>query len=176
VDDWIQEHLVAPARQLIRDTPLGGEVSDLGRLNGIDGLCVGIEGTFLDLARHEYSGWPAESTTDGLIAELCIRSGSCQLDFMGMCFIDFSGEQFPLRTEIDLSDDLGELARFAAYIGNVDPRTAAPPRLPEWAMIVPERDENGGHPVAFLLMKRTQLPIEWTLAFSVNSADVTGLR
>jgi hypothetical protein len=88
-----------------------------------------------------------------------------------MCYIDFSGERFPLRTDIELSDDLTKLVRFSAYIGNVDPDTGAPPRLPEDSIIIPEHPDDGSPSVPYVVIKRRLAPIEWTLAFSITAAD-----
>lgn len=170
--EWIQDHLVAPARELIDDTPLGGEVDDLDRLHGRDGLCLGIEGVVRALVDSEYASWPRGSTTDGLIADLCVKTGPANLEFVGMCFIDFSGKRFPLRAAMTLSDDLRNLVRFAAYIGNVDSRSGAPPQLPPSSMILPERDEDGRNPVPYVVVKHRLVPITWTEVFSIDAADL----
>lgn len=175
VEEWIQDNLVSPAGQLIRDTPIGDEVDDLQRLYGRGGLCLGIEWAFRGLVECEYAPWPPESTTDGLTADLCIRRARCSLEFVGMCFIDFGGEKFPLRVELELSDTFRSVSRFTAYIGNVDPRTGAPPRLGPEAMILRDRDESGRYTDTCLLLTRRPVAIEWTLAVAATPERIASL-
>jgi hypothetical protein len=41
-------------------------------------------------------------------------------------------------------------------------------------MILTERDDEGRNPVPRVVVKRRLVPIEWTLAFSIDAADVAG--
>ena len=154
---WVELYLVEPARDLLSSTALGDEVTDLGRCQK---LCTGIEGVFRSEVQG-YAGWPPESTTDGLVPGLCVRTGDNTIELVAMCWIDFGGEKFPLRAVVTLDASRAELAMYTAEIGEVEPDTGAPPRLHRDAMILPSRDINGRNPKPELLVGHRSGPITW---------------
>ena len=123
MDRWLEQNLIEPARDLLASTVVGEEVTDLDRCQK---LCTGIELVFRSEV-HRYSSWPPESTTDGMVPGLCLRTGDSTIEMIGMCWIDFGGMKFPLRAVITLSPDRSELAMYTAQIGEVDQATGAPP-------------------------------------------------
>lgn len=169
--EWLQENLVAPTAHVLDDLRVGEEYRDIGEDRG---LCIGIEGLIRYEAPAQYQPWPPESTTDGLTGDLCIKIADHTIEFVGMCWIDFGGQAFPLRAQIQLTPDHREPARFTAQIGEVDPKTGAPPRLPPGSMIIPSRNEDGNNPIPELLAgRRVHSPIAWTqvVTYPAGNAD-----
>lgn len=127
-------------------------------------LADGIDCVFRNEGAR-YLGWPPGSTTDGSDISFCVRSCDYSIDAVGTTFIDFGGELFPFRVRITAVNDS---ATISADIGQVDPDTGAPPRLPAGSVIVPVRDWGEGTPIAELIVGRRQVPIVWTKAFEVQ--------
>lgn len=161
---WFEEHVDFPVDDLLSRLSVGDEVPDLERCQK---LATGIEALFRSEARAQYAGWPPESTTDGSRVDLCIRARSDSLDVAGLVWIGFGGAVFPFRAEIKRSADRS--ISVTGYIGQVDPKTGEPPRLPEGTFVVSVRDERGRNPVAELIVGRRQIRITWTKVFEVAS-------
>lgn len=140
--------------------PVGGEVDDLARCAA---LATGLDGLFRTEAAAQYSGWPPGSTTDGTSIQLCFRVDDDTLDVAGMTNIDFDGSAFPCRARMRRTSDGS--AAVTAYVGEVNPYSGEPPRMPAGTMIIPVRD--GGQPRAQLLLGHKQTRIFWTKVFEV---------
>jgi hypothetical protein len=163
------QHFVEGTRAVIEETSVGREFAELDLLP--EDLLLGVEGTFLSEVANRYAPWPSGSTTDGLIPALCTRPQANTLELVGMCLIDFTGERFPLRVRIELSDDLSSLVSFVAEIGEVAEVTGEPPRLPASSMILPQRDDKGGKPDPQLVTGHRVRPIRWRHAFMVTPGE-----
>ncbi|HEV7759962.1 MAG TPA: hypothetical protein VGO78_13270 [Acidimicrobiales bacterium] len=124
-----------------------------------DRLGFGIEGLFRFELPAQWAAWPLDSTTDGSIAVLCRRVDLDTLVVAGLTWIDFGGALFPFRTELQRTAD-GSVA-VTGYVGQVDARTGAPPRLPGGTVMVP------GPAGPELIVGRRQVLITWTRAFAV---------
>jgi hypothetical protein len=162
---WFDEYVVAPYSELVASIPVRGEVSDLQRC---DTLAIGIEGLFRAHVRAQYGGWPPESTTDGTAIQFCVRPNEDTLDVAGVTWIDFDGSLFPSRAEVRRTQD--RLTSVTAYIGEVDARNGAPPRMPPGTLIVPVKSDENELAVPHLILGRRQLPITWTKVFEVFEA------
>jgi len=162
VATWFDGYVAEPVDELLSLLPVGGEVEDLERCQL---LGTGIEGVFRTEVAAQYAGWPPESTTDGSRVDLCVRSGTSSLDVAGVMWIDFAGEVFPFRAEIGRAAD-GSTS-VVGYIGQVDPRTGEPPRLPRGTLIVPVSGDRGRGTHAELIVGRQQMPIAWTKVLEV---------
>jgi hypothetical protein len=161
VTGWLQEYVVEPARDLLASIPIGDEQGDIDQC---DKLSTGIEGVLRAELAAQYRPWPRESTTDGTSVDVCRRLGDDTIEVIGMSSIDFGGERFPVRAVIELSADHSNLTGFTAQIGEVDPRTGAPPRFPQGTLILPRRDDQDRYIDAELLVGRRARSINWRTA------------
>jgi hypothetical protein len=161
---WFDKNVAKPADELFSLLPVGGAVPDR-ELERCRKLSTGIYGVFLTETRAQYAGWPPESTADGARVDLCVRTAINSLEVTGVMWIDFAGDVFPFKAEIERATD-GSTS-FIGYIGQVDARTGEPPRLPRGTLIVPVRDDSGRNPVAQLIVGRRQTPIAWTKVLEV---------
>jgi hypothetical protein len=80
-----------------------------------------------------------------------------------MTNIDFDGDVFPFRAHVRRTSDGS--ASVTGYIGEVNPYSGEPPRMPASTIIVPVRD--GRQPRAELLLGHKQTRIVWTKVFEV---------
>ena len=167
--DWFSEYILVPYLNLMSSLDVGEDVRDLARCNI---LSAGIEGV-LRSELWRYAGWPPDTTTDGTSIDFCVRTHVDTLDVAGMTWIDFGGARFPSRAQLRRNSD-GSVS-VTAFVGNVDPTDGSPPRLPSGTMILVERDDDGRHPVAQLLLGRRQVPIEWTQVFEIPGADFSAV-
>jgi hypothetical protein len=124
---------------------------------------MGIDAVFRTEAVAQYSGWPTGSTTDGTRIQLCVRTEEGTLEVAGVTNIDFDGSVFPSRARLRRTVDGS--ASITAYIGEVNPYSGEPPRMPAGTMIIVVRD--GGPPRAELLLGHEQTRIFWTKACEV---------
>jgi hypothetical protein len=157
---WQQRNLVEPVEELLALVPVGDEVRDRERC---ERLALGVEGVFRSELGAQYAGWPPESTTDGSSVDLCVRSSTDTLDVVGLMWIDFGDEVFPYRAEITraAAAEAGASVSLVGYIGQIDPRTGRPPRLPAGTLVVPVRDDGKRPPTTELIVGRRQVPIVW---------------
>lgn len=135
---------------------IGEEASDP---TSCDLLALGIEGLFRSVMPTQCAGWPPGSTTDGTDVALCRRTGADVLVAIGLTYVDFGGECFPSRVDIGRTADGSVMV--TGYVGEVEARTGAPPRLPGGTLVVP------GPAGPELIVGRRQVPIAWTKAFVV---------
>jgi len=135
---------------------IGEEVSDPAWCDLLD---LGIEGLFRSVMPTQYAAWPPGSTTDGTDVALCRRSGVDVLMATGLTYVDFSGSCFPSRVDVRPTADRSVVV--TGYIGEVDARTGAPPRLPDGTLVVP------GPAGPELIVGRRQIQIAWTRVFVV---------
>jgi hypothetical protein len=160
VGDWRQEHLVSPVDDLLRLIPEGGAMADRHRCRR---LAEGIDMVFRTEVSAQYSGWPPGSTTDGALADICVRSGRYSLEAIGLMYIDIAGDMFPFRAVIERTESLLSMDGF---IGQVDERTGHPPRLPRGTLVNPVRDGSQSAPVPELISGHRASPIAWKKALS----------
>lgn len=158
-DWWFEERVLGPARRLISATEVGAEASDPV---AVEAMGMAIEGCFRSDVADSYAGWPPGCTTDGRSVGACVRSGERTLEVVGLMWLDFTAHVFPFRAVVTAADDSGSLA---AYIGEVDTDTGAPPRLSADTLIVPLRDDAGRVVGAEMIVGRHQVPIAWTEVF-----------
>lgn len=155
------DDLVVPLQDLLASTPVGGEVERAR----CEQLAAAIDGLFRTEAALQYSGWPPGSTTGGTTIHLCVRPEADTLDVVGLTFIDFDGAVFPSRVRLRRRSD-GSTS-VTAFIGDVNPYSGEPPRLPAGTRILPVRDHDDGRPRPELVVGPKQTPIRWTRVFEV---------
>ena len=114
---WLRQYLIEPSAALVQSMAVGEDLRDLEPCRTI---CTGIEGLFRDQVEQQYAAWPRGSTTDGFTADVCIRAAERTITVVGMCWLDFTGRQFPLRATIELDADEKQLSTFTAEIGETD--------------------------------------------------------
>lgn len=168
---WLRQYLIEPSAALVQSMAVGEDLRDLEPCRTI---CTGIEGLFRDQVEQQYAAWPRGSTTDGFTADVCIRAAERTIMVVGMCWLDFTGRQFPLRATIELDADEKQLSTFTAEIGETDQRTGAPPLLRAGSMLLPDRDDDGNLRDVELLVGRRPTPIRWTTAFTFLGGDPEG--
>jgi hypothetical protein len=155
---WFDERVAEPSRALLGRLAVGERVADL---DGAD-LPTGIEQLFRREVLAQYDAWPRESTTDGSVVDVCVRTADQVLEVAGRLFIDFGGRQFPFRTVITVQP--GGVVHVDGFIGDVDETTGEPPRWPADTLVLPLGDGSD------LAVGRHQLPVEWTKVFSVQES------
>ncbi len=167
---WFKTRLVDPTAEVLAALAVGDELREL---SGLQDLAIGIEGLLRTQLGADYPPWPRESTTDGFEIAMCVKTGEHVLEVTGMGWIDFGGEKFPARAQIELTANHSDVVAVTAQIGEVDPRTGAPPRLRSGSMIIPARDENDENPVPEVLVGHRVRPITWTQAIRYQPDEYT---
>ena len=106
-----------------------------------------------------YPDWPQQSATNDTLVVLCHRSDADTLVVSGLTWIDYGYRRFPSRLELRRTESGSVVV--TGFIGQVDPRTGAPPRFPENTYMVP------GTTGPELLLGHRSVPITWTRAFTL---------
>jgi len=170
MDTWSEQYFLEPLRSLLAAMSVGEATRD-GLSDGASWgseplrlLSIGVEGR-LRTELQRYAGWPPESTTDGSDIEIVRRSSENTIEIWGMAWIDFAGEMFPFRAELE---ERGSGAELRMWIGDVDANTGQPPRLKRGALLVPVTDNDGQRTGVELIDGRQQRAVEWTAAFQVD--------
>jgi hypothetical protein len=166
VTTWHQTHLIDPVAGALSLVDIGGEVHDQAL---VDLLAIGVEGLFRSEIRHQFVGWPPESSTDGSVPFVCWRSRENVLQLVGLTYLDFAGFVFPFRAEFGLDRTTGDAA-VDVFVGQVDDETGGPPRLPSSTVIVAVRSGDRVSS-AELIAGRRQIPIGWTQAIHWDNAS-----
>lgn len=168
---WLRQYLIEPTAAFLESMAVGEDLRDLEPRRTI---CTGIEGLFRDQVEQQYAAWPRGSTTDGFTADVCVKTAERTIVVVGMCWLDFTGRQFPLGATIELDADETQLSTFTAEIGETHERTGAPSPLRASSMLLPDRDEDGNLLDVELLVGRRPTPIRWTTAFNYLGEDRSG--
>jgi hypothetical protein len=158
---WWDDLVVAPVDALFARLAVGEGVDDPELC---DPIAMGVDGLFLVVAPEQCAGWPAASTVDGTVVSWCSRPDADTLTVAGFTHVDFSTEGFPSRVDFRRGSDDQPLLTAIGYIGQVDPVTGAPPRLPSGSFLLPGPDGLE------LIAGRRQVPVTWTGAFSVSGS------
>lgn len=151
---WFEVRVAEPARAVLDQLSVGERLRDLDEVD----LALGIEGLFRQEAPNQFDGWPPESTTDGVVVDVCARTQERVVEMAGRMFIDFDGDQFPFRAVVSVNAD-GPIT-VDVFIGDVDAATGQPPRLPGDALVLAVEDRVD------LTIGRRQAVVRWTPAFS----------
>lgn len=119
-------------------------------------------------ASAQYEAWPSGSTTDGTVIDLITRMDETTLEAIGMTYIDFGGDLFPSRVVVTVEEAASSIVGF---IGQIDDRTGAPPRLPAGTLINTPRDPDTGIVTPTLIIGHREVLPVWTRAFTLSVAD-----
>lgn len=163
VRDWDIEYMLEPTDELLESIAVGHEITDPERCLQ---LAKGINGVFYSEVKAQYWGWPTEWTVDGASVDICVRPTANSLDATGLIWIDFAGEVCPYRARIERN---GSEIRLTGFLGEVDPVTGRPPRLPQGTLINPVRDDAALVSTPELISGRRASPIAWTRAIEWSS-------
>lgn len=158
---WLEEEVRAPATELLESLSVGGQTVDPEEC---ERLSRGVNGCFYAAAPAQYASWPSGSTADGTVVYLITRIDEQTLEVVGITWLDFGAGVFPSRALVTVGE---RSVRVTGFIGHVDRRTGAPPRLPRSGTLI-DTPGDSGVVSPTLIAGHREVQLEWTKAFELS--------